>query len=1639
MKNKSPQLTVGLPVFNGEKFVGNAIECMLEQTYSDYVFIISDNASTDATQDICRQYEKFDKRIKYYRNEQNLGAAKNFELLYQKVETPFWTPISHDDYFSLNFLEACLNKLIENPAVVLAAPSQIAVINANGFIKRAESNFNTTGMSLAERLCHMLDRIMWVSFYGVSRTRIFGEVWSNIAPYKTRFGADVIFLAGMLLKGQIAAAEGTTFFYREADTEKSATVYAQDLLPGQAVATMPYTGLLESILEVLFLFAEVPVEQRKTISDALLQTVLKQPSWAYQLDREQRAQEAATLPPMSSIVTPPAVGPGPVLPAAAVQSAPVPAPVATRTDGVEAGGKFGINVVGHISGNLGLGVSARSVVKSLLENNIPIAIFDIDPGLGRGRKDLTFAQYHVKSLDELVYPITLFMMPPTIGWLKEALPGLFPADKLLVAYSMWELPVLPTPWMQALESFDVLVAGSEFIRHAFEFNLSKVQTIVTKHPLYLPDNITGDRQRFSLPADKTIFVTAFEPNSDPVRKNPRGALRAFLAAFPDDDSVCLVIKINNAYSDGILHPSVVELQRIANADDRIVFVTASMPYIDVLGLYASCDVFVSLHRAEGLGLGLMEAMALGKPVIATGWSGNMSFMDHTCACLVPYVLIPVNGSIPAYTIAELGREAKWAEPSLAHASAWMRQLAAAPELRNEIGQAAARAMAMHHKQASAAGFVSELHAIWQHKQFLPHAVEIDEGAAALTGLGVLDQAYQTWRNKHSIQEIDAQILAERMVMKWKTKPVFHFVVLVVQGQQKALADVIDNLSAQMYGNWRLTVVADFASPDAAFNQSDTLQWIQMQSEWPLADVLNVVVDRRKDDWFSVTAPGFALEPQALLVLSNYINAYSDWQLIYTDEDRLELHGRHADARFKPEFNLEWLRAANYMGDVIFCSGRAIDEVGGFADLPGAYQYDLSLRLYERFGGKGIGHISEVLVSLTPQFWSLGDAEGEMQAVRSHLQRLSIEAEVVDGYQPGTRRVAYQWKTRPPVSIIIPNKDSLEYLQPCLQSVFEKTQYPVFEVLVVDNGSTDPDVLEYYELMLRQEPRLRLLRDPQPFNFSAMNNLAAREARGEYLVLLNNDTQIVQGDWLARMLSYGQRPDVGVVGARLVYPETSVLQHAGVVLGMQGVADHIFNGQLKIDEPGYLGRAHVDQEYSAVTAACMLVRKALYDQVGGLDEGAFKVSYNDVDLCLKIGALNYKIIWTPYATVVHHGSVSQKASNVDLMKRALNAQRFEAEQHAMLRKWLPQLANDPAYNRHLSLMAPDCRAESSIVVDWDPHFHDRQRILGVPLTGASGEYRVISPFRALSRAGLAQTTLIQAGKMFETRVMLPVELERAAPDVLVMQAAVDDRQLRALDEFKQFNSGVKRIFTLDDLVTQIPQKSSFYRHSYRDAKPRLRKALSLCDRAIVSTEPLAELCRPMIEDVKVVPNRLEAAIWGGLTSQRGSGKKPRVGWAGAQQHAGDLAWIQDVVKETANEVEWVFLGMCPDEIRSYVHEFHDFVLSFYDYPAKLASLNLDLAIAPLEIHAFNEAKSNLRLLEYGAMGWPVICTDIYPYQTNAAPVCRLPNNVGAWVNAIRERIYDLQSAYREGDRLKAWVEQNYILENHLDDWFGALAR
>mgnify|MGYP006417985301 FL=1 len=343
--------------------------------------------------------------------------------------------------------------------------------------------------------------------------------------------------------------------------------------------------------------------------------------------------------------------------------------------------------------------------------------------------------------------------------------------------------------------------------------------------------------------------------------------------------------------------------------------------------------------------------------------------------------------------------------------------------------------------------------------------------------------------------------------------------------------------------------------------------------------------------------------------------------------------------------------------------------------------------------------------------------------------------------------------------------------------------------------------------------------------------------------------------------------------------------------------------------------------------------------------------------------------------------------------------------------------------------------SEFEVSWDTNFTDTHKVIGFPTnTGAITEHRMKAPFRNLNDVAKIDYAYMPTFDMKpEFRLPTLTEFERWKPDSILLPTTVTNQHLEFIKHIDQYSS-VFKVFDLEDLKTVVPDKNSRKSILFPNMERRLRDALSYCDRLIVTTEPIKQAHQDLIDDIQIVPIYLEKSRWGNVVSLRKQGLKPRVGWVGAPQHLGDLELIFDVVKATYKSVDWVFMGMCPEELKDYVAEAHGYVM-FEDYSEKMASLDLDLAIAPLEIHPFNEAKSHLRLLEYGAMGWPVVCTDIYPYQNG--PVKRVKNTKEAWVEAIMERVTDLDSTAKEGDELKKWVHDNWMLEDNLDVWMNAL--
>jgi glycosyltransferase involved in cell wall biosynthesis len=488
----------------------------------------------------------------------------------------------------------------------------------------------------------------------------------------------------------------------------------------------------------------------------------------------------------------------------------------------------GFNVIGHVSSNLGLGVTARCVVRLLRSRGHPVAIWDVDPGLSRRGDDRTFVSETLSSGARLPYRVNLFVLhPPSLIDLLGKNPWLLmQSDCFNVGFCPWELPVLPSAWSDWLESMDVLVAESSFIRSAFENHLSDVVVVSARHPLYLPTEIRPDRGRFGLPEDRVLFVTGFEPHSDPQRKNPFAAIDAFQNAFEGDDRAHLVVRVNNARVDGRPHPVLQTLHERAGHDQRIHWLEEAFTYSEVLSLYASCDAFVSLHRAEGLGLGPMEAMTLGKPVIATSWSGNMTYMNHVNSCLVRHRLIPVESEHRDYQRETVGDGAVWADPYVDDAAAWMRRLADDPELRSTIGSRAAADMEAFLEDAERGSFVDEVLAVFHHRSVLgrrPH-VEAKKAELFKWGLRVADgNAASVLRLDHPDDAVTVAIHANET-----GKP---FDIQLNRSRIEVCAGVAYSLSFLARADAERTIFAALSKANAPWTGLGLYREVRVSTEW----------------------------------------------------------------------------------------------------------------------------------------------------------------------------------------------------------------------------------------------------------------------------------------------------------------------------------------------------------------------------------------------------------------------------------------------------------------------------------------------------------------------------------------------------------------------------------------------------------------------------------------------------------------------------------------------------------------------------------------------------------------------------------------------------------------------------------------
>lgn len=543
---------------------------------------------------------------------------------------------------------------------------------------------------------------------------------------------------------------------------------------------------------------------------------------------------------------------------------------------------------------------------------------------------------------------------------------------------------------------------------------------------------------------------------------------------------------------------------------------------------------------------------------------------------------------------------------------------------------------------------------------------------------------------------EAYIPTEEMLEKQKKKhfayePKISIVVPLYCTPGPFLCEMLDSVLAQTYGNWELCaangspedrevqrIMEEYAARDAR------IRFQNLTGNLGIAENTNAAFAMAEGEFIGLMDHDDLLAPNALWEVVQALNQEPEADAVYTDEDKVTTDLKeHFQPHLKPDFNPDLLCSNNYICHFFLVRRSVVEEAGGFRrEYDGAQDYDFIFRCVEK--ARKVAHVPEILYHWRTHKASTADNpaskmyafEAGKRAIEAHLERTGVPGTVSHTKDLGFYRVQYPVQGEPLVSVIIPNKDEKETLKACLESIRKNTKYRNYEIILVENNSTTEEISAYYK-ELEKEPDIRILVWEKEFNYSAINNFGAENAKGDYLLFLNNDVTVITPDWMEEMLGICSRRDTGAVGVKLIYPDNTI-QHAGCVVGMGGIAGHMFV-DMPAERTGYLHKASLLQDMSAVTAACMMVKKEAFQKAGGFTE-KLSVAFNDVDLCLKIREAGYLVVYDPYAQLYHMESKTRGAE--DNMEKV---RRFQTEIEYMRSRWIGILKNgDPYYNKNLSL-------------------------------------------------------------------------------------------------------------------------------------------------------------------------------------------------------------------------------------------------------------------------------------------------------------------------------------------------------------------
>ena len=550
--------------------------------------------------------------------------------------------------------------------------------------------------------------------------------------------------------------------------------------------------------------------------------------------------------------------------------------------------------------------------------------------------------------------------------------------------------------------------------------------------------------------------------------------------------------------------------------------------------------------------------------------------------------------------------------------------------------------------------------------------------------------YDTWLR---IMRVSRQELFAQRKTKFSYAPKFSVVVPLYHTPAKFLKDLVRSMMYQSYANWELCLVN--ASPEDVHLTSLLENWamrdkrirvIRLEKNLGIAQNTNAGIAASTGEFIAFLDHDDFLEPDALFCYVDALNKDKTIDVFYSDEDKTDEYAAHYFyPHFKSDFNIDLLHANNYMCHFLAVRKSLVDTVGGLNEkFDGAQDYDFVLRLTENT--KKIYHCPRILYHWRCSNQSTAASQGNKMyaihagkaALNAHYKRIGWNARAQEGAVDGWYQTKFTLKEEPLVSILIPNKDHTDDLDVCLNSFFERADYQNYEFIIIENNSVLPETFAYYEKIEKEHDNVKVVYWEAGFNYSAINNFGFKFAKGDYIMLLNNDVELITPDIFQSMLGFCMRPEVGIVGAKLLYNDHTV-QHAGVLVGAGGLADHVFKG-IHEDDPGYMGRAISSQDVSAVTAACLLVKRSVYEEVGGLEE-EFQVAFNDVDFCLKVRKAGYLIVYDADVKLFHYESKSRGME--DTTERFI---RFGNEMMLLNSKWdILSTFVDPYYNPNLSYL------------------------------------------------------------------------------------------------------------------------------------------------------------------------------------------------------------------------------------------------------------------------------------------------------------------------------------------------------------------